>query len=49
MKLTRGGSDEPLYGIEQRFSGCHEVFDEDGYEIGGVYFNISLLIFFVFY
>ena len=32
----RGGSDEPLEGVEQRYGPCHETFDEDGNENGQV-------------
>ncbi len=40
----RGGSDEPLEGVEQRFSGCHEVVDDDGNEQSVKWNIVSTLV-----
>jgi hypothetical protein len=40
LDWRRGGSDKRLKGVQQRYRGCHETFDENGNETGSVCLSV---------
>jgi hypothetical protein len=45
----RADNDEPLKGVEQRYSGCQESFDDYGNQIGVVFSHSLFSIFSAFF